>query len=201
MSNVTKTEVAREDINVVLKGAEFAAVSTIQTKGPKRGKPIVVITPALDDETFFARLGAAVGWANLVRKFNNELLKGISYTASEEATNDDGVIEESKYAEAFLAEFQEQSRKGGVTAADLREKRLELGEELEPFYKQMLEGTITDEGKLTMMRLLSEISAISEKLESKARGKKKAGATAPASVSVEPVGNTEEVHTNVTQSL
>ncbi len=198
MSNVSKVEVPREEIVVDVKGTEFDAVQTVQTKGPKRGQPIIVVTPALDDTKFFERLAAAVGLQNLIRTFNNEFLKGACYTASEEATNEDGVIEQSKYGDALVQEFLEKSRKtGGATAADLREKRLELGEELEPYYKQMLDGSITDEGKLAMMRLLSEISAISESLEKKSRTKKaKAGATAEPGVTATPVGDVNPVHTN-----
>ena len=198
MSNVSKVEVPREEILVDVKGVELDAVLTTQTKGPKRGQPIIVVTPALDDPKFFEKLAAAVGLQNLIRTFNNEFLKGACYTASEEATNEDGVIEQSKYGDAFAQEFLEKSRKtGGATAADLREKRLELGEELEPYYKQMLDGSITDEGKLAMMRLLSEISAISESLEKKSRTKKaKAGATSESGVSLTPAGDVNTVHTN-----
>lgn len=174
-------EVPRTPITIDINAFSFPAIQTEQTKGKNAGETIVVLDFPSDDATLYDNFRSAIGEANFLATLFREVIKPACYEASDAAFDEKtGEIEQSKFLTALSEYFLPASRKSsGPSKADLQKQQAEVMSEITPYFAKFQSGTITDEEKLVMSRLITEMEDIATKIEAKGRkGKKPAVAAA-----------------------
>lgn len=176
--NKTKAEVKREAITLEINTVPLDAVETVITKGVNAGNPLIILDLPLDNEDKWDALKRAVGVENFYRTVFG-VVREICLDASGESLNEDKTIDGAKYASEFEQGWLPTTRRaGGPSIKELNDTRAKLQEEMTPFIKKLLDGSISSEEKMTLNRLCIEAEELSIKIESKHRKGKAPAVTA-----------------------
>ena len=150
-------------------------VHTKLKKGKYKGRDQYFLKLNLEEAAPFSRILTAVGKIN----FNREiaaLVRDKCRDATADAKDDKGEVTDVAWAKAFGEQWEPGSRGSGTGIKFLREKKMEVFAQLNPFIIKLAQGTqLSQDDNSRYLTLLADYSDLDTKIEEKSRtGKKKA---------------------------
>lgn len=175
---VETPEVAAEqqdrELDVTLGASSEKLIETTHKKGKTAGQLAYFLKVNLEGSDPFAAIRTAVGKDN----FNRAILAEVVRPACNDATHDAlSEVDEKNvefttalWAAKFVEQFIPGARRSGVGIKQLREKQMEIFNELNPFIVRLAKGeSLSQDENNRYLTLLVDYQELSEKIEKSAR--------------------------------